>query len=230
VVSGTFAAALVEWREKVAAIYREVREAHGADAQAAWLRFCQRRNHLYKHHPCSALPEGAKARFHGFDYHAYNPQYCFDGQVDYDVAELPLETETSEGTLSYRRIGVVRFPRRGAIHSLDLYWLDIYGGGLWLPIGDDTNGLTSYGGGRYLFDTAKGANLGIRGDGKNILLDLNFLYSPSCALNEAWICPLCPPANRLFFEVNAGERNRADCGPAAINACTQSMTAESLTG
>ncbi|SEE65773.1 hypothetical protein SAMN05444161_6571 [Rhizobiales bacterium GAS191] len=209
-VSGPYAAALIGWREAVAAIYHEVRAAHGADPRAAWMHFRERRDHLYKHHACSALTDLEKQRFDGFDYHAYDPQLCFVGEVDYGVEEVSLETEISEGALPYRRIGVARFLRRGTPHSLDLYWLDIYGGGLWLPVGDETNGTTSYGGGRYLFDTAKGANLGLHVDGKRILLDLNFLYPPSCALNAAWICPLCPPANRLPFAVNAGERSFAE--------------------
>ena len=229
-VSGPYAAALVEWREAVAAIYGEVRDAHEADPQAAWRLFRERRDHLYKHHPCTALPDEERRRFGGFPYYAYDPQFCFAGEVDYGVEEVSLETQTSEGTLSCRRIGAAKFRHRGATHSLDLYWLDIYGGGLWLPVGDETNGATSYGGGRYLFDTAKGANLGIRAQGRSILLDLNFLYPPSCALNATWICPLCPPANRLPFEVEAGERSRADWIPAAINAYAPSMKAESLTG
>ena len=80
---------------------------------------------------------------------------------------------------------------------------------LWLPVGDETNGKTTYSGGRYLYDTTKGANLGSRSDGRRILLDFNFLYPPSCALNDSWICPLCPPANRLPFKLEAGERTRS---------------------
>ncbi|MBV9054694.1 MAG: DUF1684 domain-containing protein, partial [Hyphomicrobiales bacterium] len=41
-------------------------------------------------------------------------------------------------------------------------------------------------------------------DGGNILLDMNFLYPPSCSLNDRWICPLCPPENKLPFRVEAG--------------------------
>jgi uncharacterized protein (DUF1684 family) len=103
---------------------------------------------------------------------------------------------------------VARFPHGGAAAALDVYWLDIYGGGLWLPVGDETNGTTSYSGGRYLFDPVKGANLGLSAEGRRILLDFNFLYSPSCALSASWNCPLCPPANRLPFKIKAGERSR----------------------
>ena len=205
-VSGPYAAALIGWREAVAAIYREVRDTHAADPRAAWRRFREQRDELYRDHPCSALTNDEKALFDGFDYHAYDPQFCFTGDVDYEVEQLALDTQTSEGTLSFRRIAVARFRRLNTVHSLDLYWLDIYGGGLWLPVGDKTNGATSYGGGRDLFDTSKGANLGISAGGKQIVLDFNFLYPPSCSINPAWICPLCPQANRLPFAIEAGEQ------------------------
>jgi len=76
--------------------------------------------------------------------------------------------------------------------------------GLFLPFGDTTNGTTTYGGGRYLLDTAKGADLG--GDDGGLVLDFNFAYNPSCAYDPRWVCPLAPPGNRLPVGVEAGER------------------------
>jgi uncharacterized protein (DUF1684 family) len=63
--------------------------------------------------------------------------------------------------------------------------------------------LSTYGGGRYLLDTVKGADLG--GSDGRLVVDLNFLYAPSCAHDEAWACPLAPPGNRLEVAVTAGE-------------------------
>jgi uncharacterized protein (DUF1684 family) len=207
VVSGLYAASLVLWREAVADIYRDVRATHARDPREAWRRFRRGRDALYKTHACSALTQAEKQRFEGFAYYDYEPQLCFVGEVDYTAPEAPYALNISEGVMSYRRIGTVRFTRLGVAHALDLFWLDIYGGGLWLPVADETNGETSYGGGRYLFDTTKGANLGLSADGKSLRLDLNFLYPPSCALNSAWICPLCPPQNKLAFKAEAGERS-----------------------
>ncbi len=85
-----------------------------------------------------------------------------------------------------------------------MYWFEGYGGGLWLPFSDASSGTETYGGGRYLYDTIKGADLGIAGS--EILLDFNFAYNPSCAYDDRWSCPLSPPENRLPFAVNAGER------------------------
>jgi hypothetical protein len=79
-----------------------------------------------------------------------------------------------------------------------------YGGGVYLPFADATSGATSYGGGRYLLDTVKGADLGME-EGR-LVLDFNFAYNPSCAYDPRWTCPLPPPANRLPVDVRAGER------------------------
>ncbi|HUG86614.1 MAG TPA: DUF1684 domain-containing protein, partial [Euzebya sp.] len=77
--------------------------------------------------------------------------------------------------------------------------------GLFLPFTDATSGASTYGGGRYLLDTAKGADLGRLEDGR-LILDFNYAYHPSCAWDAAWSCPLPPPDNRVDVEVSAGER------------------------
>ena len=99
----------------------------------------------------------------------------------------------------------------GPTRSLALYWLEGYGGGVWLPFLDATSGAETYGGGRYLYDTIKGADLGV-GE-SSIVLDFNFAYNPSCAYDERWSCPLSPPENRLPFAVNGGRKNALDCHP-----------------
>ena len=88
--------------------------------------------------------------------------------------------------------------------ALEVYWLEGYGGGIYVPFADATSGTTSFGGGRYLLDTVNGADLGSQGD--RLVLEFNFAYNPSCAYDPRWICPLAPPANRLPIEIRAGER------------------------
>jgi hypothetical protein len=63
--------------------------------------------------------------------------------------------------------------------------------------------VTTYGGGRYLIDTVKGADLG--GDDGRLILDFNFAYNPSCAYDAAWACPLAPAGNTLSRPLRAGE-------------------------
>ena len=94
----------------------------------------------------------------------------------------------------------------GDVGPLDVWWLGGYGGGVFLPLRDGSAGHTTYGGGRYLLDTVKGADLGAR-DGE-LILDFNFAYHPSCVYSVRWACPLSPPANALDVPIRAGERLR----------------------
>ena len=94
--------------------------------------------------------------------------------------------------------------RKGVELRLPLLWLDAYGGGLFLPFRDATNGGETYGGGRYLLDQVKGADLGASADGR-LILDFNYAYHPSCAHDPQWTCPLAPAGSVLHLPVRAGE-------------------------
>jgi uncharacterized protein (DUF1684 family) len=87
---------------------------------------------------------------------------------------------------------------------LPVFWLTGYGGGIFLPFRDATSGAATYGGGRYLWDSVKGADLGSRGD--ELVLDFNYAYHPSCVYDPAWSCPLAPRDSWLAVAVEAGER------------------------
>jgi hypothetical protein len=115
--------------------------------------------------------------------------------------EIPLE---ADGTLRCTRVGEVRFTVGTRQARLAVYWLEGYGGGIWLPFSDTTSGVETYGGGRYLYDTIKGADIGA-GE-REMMLDFNYAYNPSCAYDARWSCPLSPSENRLAIAVPAGER------------------------
>ena len=110
---------------------------------------------------------------------------------------------SGEEPYAFTRFAQARFELDGA-RSLDLYWLDGYGGGVFLSFADATSGKETYGACRYLLDTVKGADLGEH-DGR-LVLDFNFAYNPSCAYDPRWVCPLAPPGNRLAVPIRAGER------------------------
>ncbi len=92
--------------------------------------------------------------------------------------------------------------------SLSLFWMRGYTGGLFLPFRDATSGTETYGAGRYVLDTGKGADLGGDAATGTIVVDLNFSFQPSCAFDPKWACPLAPPENRLATRIEAGERLR----------------------
>jgi uncharacterized protein len=194
--------ALAGWRREVSELYARVRASD--DPRAAWELWRRARDRLFAEHPQSPLDAAARAGFGGLSYHRYDPGARVSADVvPAEPAELELETSTGP-PYRFRRVGVARFALAGADLELPLYWLEGYGGGLFLPFADRTSGRTTYGAGRYLIDTVKGADLGTA-DGR-LVLDFNFAYNPSCAYDPRWACPLAPPANRLPVEVRAGER------------------------
>ena len=112
-------------------------------------------------------------------------------------------TTGSDGAVPFRRAGRLEIPGLG---GLDVWWLGSYGNGIFVPVRDATAGHTTYGAGRYLLDTVKGADLGREGpDDSAWVVDLNFSYNPSCAYDPEWACPLAPLGNRLQTEVPVGE-------------------------
>jgi uncharacterized protein len=193
---------LSDWRRRVADLYREVRTA--SDPIEGWRIWRAGRDDLFAHHPQSPLPERGRASFSGLAYFDYEPSARALAMVA-PVEPVTLDIGTSgNGAYRFTRFGSASFELDGHGHSLELYWLEGYGGGLYVPFADDTSDRTSYGGGRYLLDTVKGADLGTQRD--RLVLDFNFAYNPSCAYDPHWVCPLAPPANRLPVAIRAGER------------------------
>ena len=188
---------LLDWKRRVFALYAEVRGA--ADAEHAWVRWRGVRDELFRAHSQSPLPPEARARFTGLDYFPYDPALRFEASVE-RAEPATLEIDGSAGSKTrFRRFAHARFGET----RLELYWLEAYGGGIFLPFRDETSGHETYGAGRYLLDTVKGADLG--GEGDSLVLDFNFAFNPSCAWGDHWACPLAPPANRLSLRIEAGE-------------------------
>ena len=63
----------------------------------------------------------------------------------------------------------------------------------------------TYGGGRYLLDTIKGADLGQGAQPESLIIDFNFAYNPSCAYDPEWACPLAQAGNTVPVEIPVGE-------------------------
>ena len=197
--------ALAHWRRSVAELYAAVRAGGARDPEAASRDFRAGRERLFREHPQSPIAPDERRAWPGFAWHPYDPAWRMAATIDRDVPPLDFEIPlAADGILRCSRAGVLRFVAGGRTAALSVFWLEGYGGGLWLPFGDASNGRGTYGGGRYLYDTIKGADLGVSADA--FVLDFNFAYNPSCAYDARWSCPLSPPENRLPFAVEAGER------------------------
>ncbi len=217
---------LYDWRKHVAAMYAE-REASllaGEDELAVLTRFRAQKDVLFAHHPQSPLDPDQRRTFTGLRYFSYDPALRLEATIQPD--EPPGETAaptSGNEPMPLRRAATVRFAIEGTEHVLAVYWIDVYGGGLFLPFRDATSPAESYGAGRYLFDTVKGsdflridssgpltASSGTGYAGGRIVLDFNYAYNPSCAYDPRWVCPLAPRENHLPIPVRAGELKSHD--------------------
>jgi uncharacterized protein (DUF1684 family) len=201
-----------DWRRRVSELYAAVRAQE--DPRRGHELWRRGRDELYRCHPQSPLPPGDQLRASGLPYWPYDPDLRFEVPLlaAEEHFEVPLLAAEEKASLSVPSSdGVIEMDRIGRVHLsapldvvLDVWWLRQYAGGLFLPLRDGTAGRSSYGGGRYALDTAKGADLGGR-DGR-LVIDLNFLYHPSCRYSDAWQCPLAPAGNTISIPVSAGER------------------------
>ena len=172
--------------------------------ESRWQRFRALRDELFAAHPCSPLASSERASFGGVPYFPYDPAARVTASVE-AAPDDPLEISLrDDGLLRLTRIAWLTFELYGCELRLALYQVLGYGSGLFLPFSDATAGRGTYGGGRYLLDSVKHADLGSE-DGRPVL-DFNFAYHPSCAYSPRWDCPLSPPENRLAVAIRAGER------------------------
>jgi uncharacterized protein len=197
------ALATSDWRRRVFALYDAVRaERDVAAGHALW---SAGRDALMAQHPATPLLAPDRERFAGLPVAPYDPAWRFELEVRAaEPARFEFATGT-DGLVAFERVGVVEVPRTG---TLDVWRLTSYGGGLFVPVRDALAGRDggTYGGGRYLLDTIKGADLGGDAAAGTLVLDFNYAYNPSCAYDPAWACPLAPAGNVLAAEVPVGER------------------------
>ena len=179
--------------------------AMDAQAQEAWeIALVETRiekNEEFMTSPQSPLPAAMRAGFEGLDY--YFPVQELRFKMPFEAAksaETVSLTKRKGESAPYLRKGKVRFK-----HADKVYTLAVFGpakdddGSLWLPFYDQTNGQTTYPGGRYL-------DLQLAPDG-TVEVDFNRAYNPLCAYNaEGFNCTLPPEENRLKFAVEAGEK------------------------
>ncbi len=195
---------LVDWRRRVGDLYR----LGGPDAMYDYRR---RRDELFKSHPQSPVEPEDRGTFAGLRYFEHDPAYRVHARFESGTEdELVIETGGADGAIHFRRAARLVFELMGQGCSLTVLSLQQYAGGLFVPFKDATNGRETYGGGRYLFDTAKNTDghvLEVRTGSTDVVVDFNYAYNPSCVYSPLWACPLAPPENTLPVAVRAGEQN-----------------------
>lgn len=158
-----------------------------------------RKDSLLRHGPESPLRPEDAASFLGLRYFPVDPAWRIPGEFHRygRVRRLPMP-DSAGATTVVQRIGRFLFEHGGRSYRLEVYGSD-QDPGLSVFFTDETNGVQTYGAGRYVPVAADEAGTWV--------LDFNRAYNPFCAYNPEYICPLPPEHNRLPFAVRAGERN-----------------------
>jgi len=193
---------LLDWKRRIFELYAEIRAS--SDPETAWIRWRGVRDQLFRSHPQSPLPGPTRAAFAGVPYYPYDPELRVLADVEPAAPERREIAGSAGSTVVVTRFALAAFELVGEPLALELYWLEGYGGGIFVPFADSTSGGETYGPGRYVLDSVKGADLGT--EGGRLVLDFNFAYNPSCSYDDRWACPLSPPPNRLRIPIRGGEK------------------------
>ncbi len=144
-----------------------------------------------------------RKQFDGLDFFDFNDSYIVQAQLTRTPNTEFFNMRTTTDRVSQERVyGILTFKLNGKAYKLNVYQgkenmqTEGYEDYLFLPFLDNTNGGTSYGGGRYI-------DLRIP-EGDSIDIDFNKSYNPYCVYNEKFSCPIVPRSNYLDIEIMAG--------------------------
>ena len=157
--------------------------------------FRREKDDFFRTSPDSPLTADQQQAFAGLRYFPENPALRLVVQVERFPQPETIHMQTSTGDVrDYERYGRFTFEVEGQPAALTIYRNEL---GPFLPFVDSLAGRETYGAGRYLEPTELT-------DGR-FQVDFNFAYSPYCAYNENWSCPITPAENRLKIPIRAGE-------------------------
>ena len=161
-------------------------------------------NAKFKDASTSPLTKKGLRAFKGLDFFPIDNKYKVKATLtktpDAPIFKFPT---TTSRIARYKKYGVVSFTIDQTIFELDIYQNEIpsdqYNDYLFLPFLDDTNGKTSYSGGRFIEILTTDEH----NDG-TITIDFNKAYNPYCAYSDRYSCPITPRKNKLNIAIEAG--------------------------
>ena len=160
-------------------------------------------NTQFKTEGKSPLNENDRRLFKGLDFFEIDLNYRVKATLIKSTNEKPFKVNSISGdTKLLLKYADLKFKINDKSFSLSVYQVpnlvndERYKNYLFLPFYDNTNGFTTYGGGRYI-------DLEIP-ETKTIVLDFNKAYNPYCAYSDGWNCTIPPLENSLDIEIKAG--------------------------
>jgi uncharacterized protein (DUF1684 family) len=137
--------------------------------------------------------------FHGIDSYPIDGRWRFDARWEAYRPAKTIPVPNILGSVDQEKShGAVVFEVGGRPYRLDAVQ-EPGSEDLFLIFGDETNGVETYGGGRFLYASPADK------DGR-VVVDFNKAYNPPCVFTPYATCPLPPRQNRLALRVEAGEK------------------------
>ena len=171
--------------------------------------FQRKINAEYKDATKSPLKNKDRKDFKGLDFFKFDSTFVVKASLERTPDSKWFKMQTTTSRVSDERIyGVLTFELKGQTHQLNIYQgkdlmsTEGFEDYLFLPFLDNTNGESTYGGGRYIDMKIPNAN--------TVEIDFNRAYNPYCAYNEKYSCPIVPRENYLDIEVRAGVKKFHD--------------------
>lgn len=166
-------------------------------------------NHEFADSLKSPLKEEDRKVFSHLNFFPINSAYRIEAKFVRTKGEKPFKmATTTKREPMYVKYGEAHFQIEGKdqvlviYKSLRLAKVDAYKDYLFLPFKDHSNGIESYGGGRFI-------DLKIP-QGDTIIIDFNRAYNPYCAYNSRYSCPIPPEENALEVAIPAGVKSFGD--------------------
>jgi uncharacterized protein (DUF1684 family) len=173
--------------------------------QEAYDTFWAKTDSEYKDPKESPLSDEDRLAFDSIARFSFDENYRVEAKWIPQKRQKPVKFQTSSDVVkTYQKVAIIEFVLDGdtlnlsAYQSLDLMRNPAYKDYIFVPFTDESSGLETYGGGRYLDFS--------RPDEEIIILDFNQAYNPYCAYSDGYSCPIPPRENHLKVKILAGAK------------------------
>ena len=163
-------------------------------------------NSSFKDVTKSPLSKEDRQNFISLEFFDFDSSYVVKGILIPFQKDSIFDMKTNTDRMhTYNKFGKIKFNLDNTYFELNVYKdqelindqtnIDDF----FLPFYDNTNGITTYSGGRYM-------DLKVSKD-SIISIDFNKAYNPYCVYNYKFSCPIVPSENFIALEINAGVKD-----------------------
>jgi len=177
--------------------------AQKQDAENEIKNFQKKLNKEFSSKADSPLTDEDLKTFKALDFFPVDTTFRVTAKLKFHEDSKPFKMATTTDRLPiYKLYATASFTIKDKEYQLEIYQnqqlvLTVeYEDYLFLPFTDNSNGDTSYGGGRFI-------DLKVP-ESDEIIIDFNQAYNPYCAYNHKYSCPIPPKVNHLDVEITAG--------------------------